>query len=91
MMRSPPPPQSQSNSNYGSPYNSQIGGGTFAPAFGGFINEPTAQMGYQVGKTALNAGQEYMEQNVYPSYSYNSPRIFLSHEFITDLRLLHSR
>ena len=76
MMRSPPPPQSQSNSNYGSPYNGQIGGGgagggaTFAPAFGGFINDPTAQMGYQVGKTALNAGQEYMEQNVY------SPRIF---------------
>ena len=41
------------------------GGGTFAPAFGGLINDPTAQMGYQVGKTALNAGQEYMEQNVY--------------------------
>ena len=67
MMRSPPPPQSQNNSNYGSPYNGQVGGGggTFAPAFGGFINDPTAQMGYQVGKTALNAGQEYMEQNVY--------------------------
>ncbi|KAL8852054.1 MAG: hypothetical protein Q9221_003079 [Calogaya cf. arnoldii] len=66
MMRSPPPPQSQSNSNYGSPYNGQMGGGggTFAPAFGGFINDPTAQMGYQVGKTALNAGQEYMEQNI---------------------------
>lgn len=85
-MRSPPPPQSQSNSNYGSPYNGQIGGGgagggTFAPAFGGFINDPTAQMGYQVGKTALNAGQEYMEQNVYPLRSYKSPRIFLFHEF----------
>ncbi|KAL8888024.1 MAG: hypothetical protein Q9205_005803 [Flavoplaca limonia] len=66
-MRSPPPPQSQSHSNYGSPYNGQVGGGgggTFAPAFGGFINDPTAQMGYQVGKTALNAGQEYMEQNI---------------------------
>lgn len=32
--------------------------------FGGFINDPTAQMGFQVGKTAFNAGQEYMEQNV---------------------------
>ncbi|KAL8912229.1 MAG: hypothetical protein Q9172_007534 [Xanthocarpia lactea] len=67
MMRSPPPPQSQGNSHYGSPYNGQAGGGgggTFAPAFGGFINDPTAQMGYQVGKTALNAGQEYMEQNI---------------------------
>ncbi|KAL8977552.1 MAG: hypothetical protein Q9177_006614, partial [Variospora cf. flavescens] len=63
MMRSPPPPQSQSNSNYGSPYAGQPGGGTFAPGFGGFMNDPTAQMGYQIGKTALNTGQEYMEQN----------------------------
>ncbi len=74
MMRSPPPPQSQ-GSNYGSPYGGQMGqmghaqqaqggGGPFAPAFGGFMNDQTAQMGFQVGKTALNAGQEYMEQNV---------------------------
>lgn len=28
------------------------------------MNDQTAQMGFQVGKTALNAGQEYMEQNV---------------------------
>ena len=34
------------------------------PAFGGFINDSTAQMGLQVGKTAMMAGQEYMEQNV---------------------------
>ncbi|KAI4116126.1 MAG: hypothetical protein LQ345_003405 [Seirophora villosa] len=64
MMRSPPPPQSQNNSNYGSPYAGQTGGGTFAPGFGGFMNDPTAQMGYQLGKTALNTGQEYMEQNI---------------------------
>ncbi|KAL8696977.1 MAG: hypothetical protein Q9201_007375 [Fulgogasparrea decipioides] len=67
MMRSPPPPQSQSNSNYGSPYGGQAGGaggGSFAPAFGGFMNDPTAQMGYQVGKTAFNAGQELVEQNI---------------------------
>ncbi|KAI4244390.1 MAG: hypothetical protein LQ352_006834 [Teloschistes flavicans] len=69
MMRSPPPPQSQSNSNYGSPYGGQAGGGgggggSFVPGFGGFMNDPTAQMGYQVGKTALNAGQEMFEQNV---------------------------
>ena len=71
MMRSPPPPQSQ-GSNYGSPYGGQmgqgqqgaVGGGPFAPSFGGFMNDQTAQMGFQVGKTALNAGQEYMEQNV---------------------------
>ncbi|KAL8679844.1 MAG: hypothetical protein Q9186_003910 [Xanthomendoza sp. 1 TL-2023] len=65
-MRSPPPPQSQSNSHYGTPYNGQPGGGGAGnfPAFGGFINDPTANMGYQVGKSALYAGQEYMEQNI---------------------------
>ncbi|KAL8934701.1 MAG: hypothetical protein Q9216_005772 [Gyalolechia sp. 2 TL-2023] len=65
-MRSPPPPQPQSNSNYGNPYANQTTAGSapFAPAFGGFINDPTAQMGYQLGKTALNTGQEYMEQNL---------------------------
>lgn len=34
------------------------------PAFGGFINDPTAQMGFQLGKSAVDAGQQYMEQNV---------------------------
>jgi hypothetical protein len=34
------------------------------PSFGaGFINDPTAQMGFQVGKSAVMAGHEYMEQN----------------------------
>jgi Predicted membrane protein len=28
------------------------------------MNEPTAQMGFQVGKSAMAAGQEYMENNV---------------------------
>lgn len=37
----------------------------FPPAFGGSINDPTAQMGFQVGKTAMLAGQEYVEQNVW--------------------------
>ena len=40
-------------------------GGPFVPAFGGFMNDQTAQMGFQVGKTALDAGQQYMEQNVH--------------------------
>ena len=40
------------------------GGGQFAPNFGGFINDPTAQMGFQVGKSAVMAGQEYVEQHV---------------------------
>ena len=71
MMRSPPPPQSQGGSNYGSPYGQMGGhtqqpggGGQFAPAFGGFMNDQTAQMGFQVGQKAVMAGQEYMEQSV---------------------------
>jgi len=34
------------------------------PAFGGFMNDQTAQMGFQLGKSAVNAGQDYVEQNV---------------------------
>jgi len=34
------------------------------PSFGNFINDPTAQIGFQMGKTAMDAGQQYMEQNV---------------------------
>jgi hypothetical protein len=72
MMRSPPPPasyQSQQQSqpqlnSYGNPFSSTGAGTGGAAGFGGFINDPTAQMGFQVGKTAVMAGQEYMEQNV---------------------------
>lgn len=28
------------------------------------MNDPTAQMGFQIGKSAVDAGQQYMEQNV---------------------------
>lgn len=28
------------------------------------MNDQTAQMGFQIGKSAAMAGQEYMEQNV---------------------------
>ncbi|KAI9852468.1 MAG: hypothetical protein M1824_001897 [Vezdaea acicularis] len=70
-MRSPPPPvsqsqQSQQQSSYGNPYQPQPGAqGTHIPsAYGGFLNDPTAQMGLQVGQTAMKASQEYMEQNV---------------------------
>ena len=71
MMRSPPPPQASSN-YAGSPYAGQMGGaqqgqtqgGQFAPNFGGFMNDQTAQMGFQVGQKAVMAGQEYMEQSV---------------------------
>lgn len=68
-LRSPPPPMpmQHTQSAYGYPAQQQpaMGASTYGhPAFGGFINDPTAQMGFQVGKTALNAGTEYMEQNV---------------------------
>ncbi|EER29947.1 hypothetical protein D8B26_007215 [Coccidioides posadasii str. Silveira] len=69
MMRSPPPPTTQQpqQSSYGNPYQpapAQGGSGTFAPNFGGFMTDPTTHMGFQVGKSAMMAGQEYMEQNL---------------------------
>lgn len=71
MMRSPPPPSQQTpNAGYGgggNPYQpspAQGGAGNYAPSFGGFMNDGTAQMGLQVGKSAMMAGQEYVEQNV---------------------------
>ena len=69
MMRSPPPPVSQAgNSGYGTPYGGQMNqgglGGQFAPAFGGFMNDHTAQIGLQLGQNAAKAGQDYVEQNV---------------------------
>jgi len=69
MMRSPPPPapqQNQQSNTYGGPYTSGGGGGGggLGPGFGNFISDPAAQMSFQVGKTAVMAGQEYMEQNV---------------------------
>lgn len=43
-------------------------GGGFGqhPAFGGFINDPSAQLGLQMGQTAFNAGQQYVDQHVSP-------------------------
>ena len=39
-------------------------GGPCGPAWGGFMNDPTTAMGLQVGRTAVAAGQEYMDQHV---------------------------
>lgn len=53
--------------SYGNPYQSpplQQGQAAFGGNFGNFMTDPTAQMGFQVGKSAMMAGQEYMEQNV---------------------------
>ncbi|KAL1955821.1 hypothetical protein VTO42DRAFT_8060 [Malbranchea cinnamomea] len=68
MMRSPPPPATQQShsSSYDNPYQpapAQGGSGTFAPGFGSWMSDPTAQMGFQVGKHAVMAGQDYVEQN----------------------------
>ncbi|KAK4548169.1 hypothetical protein LTR36_010038 [Oleoguttula mirabilis] len=76
-LRSPPPPVSQNSYGYGqSPpqgqqqqQNGQAAGGAGAggymhPAFGGFMNDPTAQMGLQMGQSAMKVGQEYVEQNI---------------------------
>lgn len=76
-LRSPPPPYglgSQQNTQGGSggygygqsPPQGSTGGGSMHPAFGSFISDPTAQMGFQVGQSAVMAGQEYMQQNVRP-------------------------
>ena len=50
-------------------------GSQFAPAFGGFMNDQTAQMGLQVGQKAFQVGQEAMEQSVssFPIVLHFSP------------------
>ena len=84
-LRSPPPPTS-ANSQYGyaagqSPPQGQgqgqqgQAGNYMHPAFGGFMNDSTAQMGFQIGKSAVDAGQQYVEQNVCPVQSTPSHHI----------------
>lgn len=64
--------QSQNGYGYGQQQQQQQQQGMYGlPAFGGFMNDSTAQMGFQVGKGAVMAGQEYVEQNV----SFRSLRI----------------
>lgn len=68
-LRSPPPPApSSQQSSYGNPYQSQAPQGAASGshafgAYGNFLNDPAAQMGFQVSQTALKHGQEYVEQN----------------------------
>lgn len=86
MMRSPPPPTSQQtpNAGYGgNPYQpspAQGGNPNYVggPGFGQFMTDPTAQMGFQVGKSAMMAGQEYMESNVSIRDLQASHRVFLT-------------
>jgi hypothetical protein len=59
--------QQQQQSGYGNPYQPQAPQGAASGSFGaysGFISDPTAQMGFQVGQTALKHGTDYVEQNV---------------------------
>jgi protein transport protein YIF1 len=75
-LRSPPPPVPQPHlgSNYGAFPGQQPAGASGAGpggagpgvgygGFNNFINDPTAQMSYQLGKNAVMAGQDYVEQN----------------------------
>ncbi|TKA22861.1 hypothetical protein B0A50_07761 [Salinomyces thailandicus] len=69
-LRSPPPPSynyGQSPPAGGMPPGGQPGGAgggyTPHPAFGGFINDPTTQMGLQMGQSAMKVGSDYVEQN----------------------------
>ena len=55
--------------SYGNPYQlqpQQGGMGGYGAGFEGFISDPTAQMGFQIGKHAMDAGQHYIDQNVRP-------------------------
>lgn len=46
------------------------------------MNDPTAQMGFQIGKSAVDAGQQYMEQNVScTSYTIGLRHDIKSHEY----------
>lgn len=72
-LRSPPPPasqnaQAQGGYGYGQspPQPQGAGGVNYMQNFmsGNFANDPNAQMGFQIGKSAVMAGQEYVEQNV---------------------------
>lgn len=64
--QSPPQGQQQQQAPHGQAGGGQAAGGYMHPAFGGLINDPTAQMGLQMGQSAMKVGQEYVEQNVRP-------------------------
>jgi hypothetical protein len=74
-LRSPPPPASQNS--YGQQSPTGQGGAAANPymaQFGGFMSDPTAQMGLQMGQGALKVGQEYVEQNVRSVIQTASPQ-----------------
>ena len=50
------------------------------------MNDPTAQMGFQMGKTAMAAGQEYVEQNVSGSTTWQYHGRMKYEQKLTQLR-----
>jgi hypothetical protein len=71
-LRSPPPPASQGSYGYGQSQDPQAaaaaaggaGYNNMHPAFGGFMEDPTAKMAMGFAGQGISVGQQYMEQNV---------------------------
>lgn len=76
-LRSPPPPAGQQQpgqpqvNSYGNPYqqsppaqSNMAGGGQFGNQFNNFMSDPTTQMSFQIGASAVHAGQQYIDQNL---------------------------
>ncbi|KAK9447389.1 YIF1-domain-containing protein [Limtongia smithiae] len=84
-MRSPPPaaqatnpylPRSAAGGNY-APSDAQgdAGAGAAGGRYGNIFNDTTAQVGLQVGRNAVLAGQEYVEQNFGKFMSISMPKM----------------
>ena len=78
-LRSPPPPSSSNSYGYGQsqePQAAAAGGpgynnSNMHPAFGGFMEDPTAKMAMGFAGQGINMGQQYMEQNVCLGHRFN--------------------
>ncbi|KAK3673197.1 Protein transport protein yif1 [Recurvomyces mirabilis] len=90
-LRSPPPPASQ-NGGYGqqSPPQGQQAQNPYMAQFGGFMTDPTAQMGLQMGQSAMKVGQDYVEQNFnrYVNVSALKHYFNVSNSYVTHKLLL---
>lgn len=62
----------------------QQGGYGAQVPFGNFINDPTAQLGLNLSKNAMDAGQQYMEQNV------RNPRLCSTYSDVPQAVLIRS-
>ncbi|KAG0637092.1 YIF1-domain-containing protein [Tuber brumale] len=104
VMHSPPPPPSSSNSYYSSPYDastSYSNGANLHPnsaaypswggggGSGGFLADPTAQMGLSVAKAAMSGGTDYAEKNINRYLSALRPYFAVTNTYVLrKLRLL---